>query len=369
MQNIITPTKEKYERFNESYKAYYPAAFFILGFIFDVLTLDRIDNWFSILQQAVYLLITSRLLYLRQLEIAGLFQPGPKIAKIWRYQNEALHFVLGSLLSTFTLFYFVSSSLSSSLVFMLIMGLVLVINELPRFQEARLQTKIAIYALCLFSYLSYLIPIIVGFIGLVPLLITLVLCAMVFWTSTQQLIKKGIIKDQAFKDQLYPSSGVLVVLLLLYFLKLLPPIPLAVQYAGVYHNIEKQNGQFLLTYERPFWKFWQNGAQSFMAQEGDRVYVFARIFSPAYFADEVVFHWLQKINGEWRTSDKVPVKVSGGRDQGFRAYSSKSNYQEGEWVVKIETSDGREIGRISFDIQTSNNKLPVQERPFKQDIQ
>lgn len=369
MQDYLNPAKQRYQNFHQSYSPYYPAIFFILGFLFDVLTLDRIDNWLGIVQQAVYLGIISRILYFRYLEINSLFTPQPPWERVWQYHNEVLHFVLGSLLSTFTLFYFVSASLSSSILFLLIMSLLLVLNELPQLQGSRIQIKTALFALCLFSYFSYLIPIIIGSIGLIPLGLSIALCGFIFWTITKKLVQKGVAQPQAFKEQFFPSVGVLAGLLLLYFLKVLPPIPLAVQYMGIYHNIEKVEDKFRLSYNRAFWKFWQNGAQSFVAQKGDRIYVFARIFSPAYFADEVVFHWLMNVNGEWQTSDRVPVKVLGGRGEGFRAYSSKSNFQDGEWMVKIETSDEREIGRISFDVIRSNASLPNNERNFKVDIQ
>jgi hypothetical protein len=42
----------------------------------------------------------------------------------------------------------------------------------------------------------------------------------------------------------------------------------------------------------------------------------------------------------------------GGREEGFRGYGVKTNYQPGDWKVQVETADGREIGRIYFDVET-----------------
>ncbi|HEX4922592.1 MAG TPA: DUF2914 domain-containing protein, partial [Bdellovibrionales bacterium] len=51
---------------------------------------------------------------------------------------------------------------------------------------------------------------------------------------------------------------------------------------------------------------------------------------------------------------------SGGREEGFRGFTFKQNYQPGDWRVKIETTDGREIGRITFEVVAADT-VPVRE--------
>jgi hypothetical protein len=81
--------------------------------------------------------------------------------------------------------------------------------------------------------------------------------------------------------------------------------------------------------------------------------VFFRIFSPARFADEVQMRWYWKPGDRgWALQDTIPIKIVGGREQGFRGYGVKANYQPGPWKVQVETTDGREIGRVYFDLET-----------------
>jgi hypothetical protein len=83
--------------------------------------------------------------------------------------------------------------------------------------------------------------------------------------------------------------------------------------------------------------------------------VFFRIFSPARFADQVRMRWFWQPEGRgWTLQDTIPINIVGGREQGFRGYGVKTNFQPGPWKVQVETADGREIGRVYFDLETAS---------------
>jgi L-asparaginase len=115
------------------------------------------------------------------------------------------------------------------------------------------------------------------------------------------------------------------------------PVPLSLPYIGVYHAVERTKDEYRLSHERPAWRVWHNGDQDFLAQPGDRVFVFFRVFSPTRFADEVRMRWFLRQEHGWVLQDTVPIKIVGGRAEGFRGYGFKSKYQPGEWKVQIET--------------------------------
>jgi hypothetical protein len=60
-----------------------------------------------------------------------------------------------------------------------------------------------------------------------------------------------------------------------------------------------------------------------------------------------------------------PIRITGGRAEGFRGYGFKTKYSPGEWKVQIETTDGREIGRVYFDVELA----PASARNFTVDVQ
>lgn len=353
----------------KKHERYQPAAFFVVGFLFDILTLSRIDDWLSIVQQAVYLFIIIQILKCKTLEAGGIWRPSEKFAKLWNYSDEALHFILGSLLSLYTLFYFVSSSLATSFLFMAVIFTLLIANELPQFQRKGLILKYTLLSVCLFSFLFIIVPTTLGFIGLIPFLTALIIGLALPFALYRNLQAKNLQGLDLKKTIIMPSASVAGLLLFLYLVKLLPPIPLSIQYIGIYHQIEKIKSpapagvptasgetRFLLKYDRPFWKIWQNGAQDFTAEPGDKIHCFVRIFAPVNFKDKIIYHWLKKYPDGWQTMDKIPNEISGGRSEGFRGFAIKSNFEPGEWRVQVETINGQEIGRIGFHVSLEPTK-------------
>jgi hypothetical protein len=91
----------------------------------------------------------------------------------------------------------------------------------------------------------------------------------------------------------------------------------------------------------------------FLARPGDRVFVFTRVFAPHNFRDQVRVRWARwdPARREWTQSDAIPLRIVGGREEGFGGYAYKQNWAPGEWRVGVETEDGREIGRTRFEIR------------------
>ncbi len=367
LQNV----RQKFSNFHSRYEKYYNAWFFVGGFIFDVVTLDRVDNIYLIIQQAVYIVFIGIVLHFQTLQKTGHFKPeemtswfGRKFQKVWHYENEALHFILGSLLSSYSLFYFVSSSLATSFIFLAIMFGLLVGNELPQIQNQGPWMKYILYAICIFSFFSLIVPLVLGFSNFFTLVIAVALGCLVGTIIVRAYIKSGVVEFDLKRNVAYPIGSVGAALLLLYILKLLPPLPISIQYIGIYHGVEKQGDQYVLQYDRPWYKFWQYGDQSFEAMPGDKPVCFVRIFSPTNFNDTVIFHWMKKGAAGWESRDRIPIYIKGGRGAGFRGFSIKGNYDPGDWRVQVETDDGREIGRINFEIET----VPEGPREFSADI-
>jgi hypothetical protein len=153
-----------------------------------------------------------------------------------------------------------------------------------------------------------------------------------------------------------------VVLVLLYFLRLIPPVPLSVEKMGIYHLVERDpaNHGYLLSHQpRPAWKFWLEGDQDYLARAGDRIYCFVRIFAPKNFRDRVFIRFaFDDPSRGWVPSDAIPLTITGGREDGYGGYAYKSHYQPGHWRVTVELADGREIGSLHIDVEADASTGP-----------
>jgi hypothetical protein len=330
-------------------------AFFAAGFVFDILTLGRIDSWLTIAQQAVYLAVIGFALAQRLLEEGS----PPREGWWFRWRSAVVHFLLGALLNLYTIFFFKSSSLLVSFSFLAFLLLLVLANELPRFKALGVPFKFALLALCLLSFAAVVVPIFAGSIGLGVFLLSMLAGAAPLAALGWQLRSRG-----ARRGILVPLGLVLVGFLAAYLLRVIPPVPLSIPYIGIYHGVERTAGGFRLSHERPWWRFWHNGDQRFAAQPGDRVYVFFRVFSPANFSDQVLLRWYRRLPGGWALQDSIPIRIVGGREEGFRGYGFKSNHAPGSWKIQVETTDAREIGRIYFELEA----VPEGPRDFSMEI-
>jgi hypothetical protein len=332
------------------HKKWEPLIFFVSGFSFDALLLHRIDDPLMLTHQAIYLTIAA-LIIAWDLFIESEKGSVPRwLNKIWFYREGLLHFILGTLLNVYTIFYFKSGTLLSSIVFLGILASLLYLNEVRPKQISKHVLRNALFSLCVFSYMNIVVSIVLGAIG------TLIFLAALLATTLVLLFYVLFLKSRldprlVTREILFPFVAVIFVYTSLYFLKVLPPVPLSIKSIGIYHEITKVDDTYRLGYNRPRWRFWESGDQHFEARPGDQIYCFVQVFSPARFKEKLFVRWqFHDPRAGWTNSDAIELKVVGGRAEGYRGFTVKNNYQPGRWRVSIETSDGREIGRIGLEV-------------------
>lgn len=342
-----------WEKIKPFYEKYSTSLFFLAGFLFDVFTLDRIDDTMNFLIQLLYMLIAylSFFLILTQ-KVQNEDEVKYKYIRFfYRHADDIYHFAIGSLLSAYALYFFKSASFSTSYIFLLMIFSLLVLNEVQDFKKLGPWIKSGLLKLCLTSFCCAYVPIVLGSSGAISFFVAILLSILLSTGFGYYLSKYHIAWDQFKIAYLVPKVATIAVFVLLYLFRVFPPIPLALKYLGIYHNVEKENGQYITYSEKPWYKFWHNGDQDFIAQEGDKVWVYMSLFAPGGLKQKVYLVFEKKIQGDWQPSDRIPILITGGRAKGFRGRAYKSNYTPGEWRVRVETEDELEVGQLDFNIQ------------------
>jgi hypothetical protein len=325
--------------------------FFVGGFCFDILLAGEIGEPFAIFQQTVYLLIIATLLHFEVLFRNFVWEPKGLALKVWPYRGLLLHFLLGTLLNIYSIFYIKSASIFNSLLFLILMIGFILANELPVVKKSHVSSKAAMFTVCLFSFTSMMFPFVFGFVGWIPFGLSI---ATTLWLAYMQykLLKKKVTSDRVLLLSLLgPAAAVLSCFAGFYFFGLVPPVPLSVPEQGVYHQIEKQEGRYHLYGEHERGSWWQFSEEVFHAAPGDKIYFYAQVFSPSRFADAVFVQWSWRdpVRG-WQKLDRIPLSIVGGRREGFRGYTVKSNYQPGEYRVQVQTANEQEVSRMYFNV-------------------
>jgi hypothetical protein len=341
------------------------AAFFFIGFIYDVVTLSRIDDTLTMVQQLVYLGVLATLLLLEQRHPEGT-EPPKALAKVWKWREDAIHFFYGSLLSSYTLFFFKSASGLTAFVFLLLMFGLMVANELPLFRQLGPVVRVALFSLCVSMYFSYVLPVIIGKANFWIFLLAQVLTGGVIF-GVIHLLRRWKILDQlqALRQIAIPGFGVLAALLLFYLVRVVPPVPLAVTFSGVYHDVKKVGGEYHLSHEPRWWKFWVKDDRDFLMRPGDKAYYFFSIFTPKGFDRYTVnVRWYYDHPDKgWTLTSTVPLSMqSSTAERGWRSNALTSHLKPGDWRAVLETADGHEISRFSFTVEQDTRTEP---REFK----
>ena len=336
-------------------KKYAPLLFFLGGFIFDLLTLGRIDRLYDSITLCVYLSSLSICLYLYNLADDGKWK-GTFIERFEEFLPLAIQFFLGGLLSANVIYFSRSVSLTKTVSFFIILVLLFIANEFLKKRISNKYLQFSVYFFVNFTFFTFFIPVIVKEMnatifmvsGLISLATTLFLIIYIYAVSpsTRAEIKKG--------KMLAIVIGVYLLINIFYYFKLIPPVPLALEKGIVAHNIEKENDKYIVTFQADDWYvFWRDSSPKFIYNPGETVYIYSSIFAPTDLKKNISHRWKKynSENKEWEILDIISFDITGGRKEGYRGYSFKNNVDFGEWKVDVITEEELVLGVIRFEIR------------------
>jgi hypothetical protein len=322
------------------------------GFIFDNFAFGRIDHPAAQAVFAGYLLFAAiSIAVLHYFETRAERQGKPFR---WRtIVSAATQFALGALWSAFLIFYTRSSAIVVSWPFLLVLAAIFLSNEIFREYHSRLVFTVVLFFIALFSYMTFVVPIVVGAMSKSTFLlsdISTVLAFALFLVILAMLGRKRVWND--IGKLTIGAVGAFALINLFYFLNILPPIPLAMANIGIYHRIERVDGSYKATGEPIPWTVKLGQTPTIHLKAGEPLYAYSAVFAPIELKTKIVHRWQYHDDKKgWTTVSTIGFPITGGRDNGYRGFTVKSHPKPGAWRVDVDTVDGRVIGRIGFYVK------------------
>jgi hypothetical protein len=348
------------------YERYISPLSLIAGFLADNLyLLRRVDLLRSNLLLFSYLVIAGFGIFLINLIESGRIRTR-WVLKIAPLISVVVQFAFGGLFSGYLSLYSRSAALPASWVFVVVLAALLLGNERFVRLYTRFTFQITLYFTVLFSFFIFFLPVIFHQIGPYMFIISGVVSLAVITLFARAL--RAFMPELVKRERIRATRSIAAVFLAfnaLYFLGFIPPLPLALKDAGVYHAVTRQaDGAYLLDGEAtPWWDIIFPYDPTFHRTTGETVYVWSAIFAPSGLSTSVSHEW-QRFNEsskQWVTTGTYDFPINGGRDGGYRGYSNKTDVSAGAWRVNVKTQYGQLIGRISFTVVDVSTSTPLVE--------
>ncbi len=365
MSQIREKVRVKFEsgrNFYERYEKYLPAVSFFAGFIWDNLTVNRIDAWSDNAILLLYILLLTGLIILFQVDLRSPIDR-KLLIQYRHWLPSAIQFLLGGLLSTYVVFYFQSASFGKTLIFVILLMGLLITNEFLANRLTNLYLLISLYFFVTFSFFIFFIPVITNVMNLFTYIaggiagLSLPL-ALIYLLDRRQTFDSESAKRKHFALVLL----LYVIFNIFYFLNIIPPVPLSLKEIGIYHHAEKIDNRYILRYEKPPWyAFYRKSDKPFYYATGDSVFCYTAVFAPTDLSKTILHEWAYYSPGQeqWLTTDRMIYQLTGGREGGYRGFTFKKNIQPGEWEVRVLTEDDLILGSISFCVEERRQREAV----------
>lgn len=330
----------------------------LTGFIVDYITFISIQISTALILLIVYWVVAALTVLFMHSYDAGKF--GEKFKYLRIFAPLLIQFTFGGLLSNSFIFYWFSGSLWVSWPFILAFVILMISSDALRHYFLKPLVQLSVYFFATLSLVSVSLPFV--FNSLEPkVFIFSSLISLVVFAAFVFLLGRvaGYIKFKSLQIFLL-ALFITLIMNIFYFTNIIPPVPLAVREAGVYHSVLRSGNNYILKIEKE--TFWQKvlPGNTIHLKQGERAYIFTAIFAPKQLNTTIFHHWqyYDEVKGGWMQKDSLSFNLTGGRKEGFRGYSYKSVLAVGKWRVYVKTSRGQTLGLVKFNVQ--NTQMPAE---------
>ncbi|HTR18476.1 MAG TPA: DUF2914 domain-containing protein [Candidatus Paceibacterota bacterium] len=349
------------------YERYVSPLSLVAGFVSDnLILLRRVDLWTTDALFIFYLVVSSAGIIL-----INLIETGRLRQKFWVDAAPIIpvvvQFAFGGLFSGFLSLYSRSADYAASWIFVILVAALLLGNERFLRFYVRVPVQLSILFTTLFSFFIFFLPVVFHAIG--PWMFAASgACALALVALFIALLTRVVPETKGQLTVTARAIAVIYVLFnVLYFTNAIPPLPLSLKDAGVYHSVvrDASAGTYTLVgEEEPWYDAILPLPSVFHETPGGRVYVYTSVFAPSGLSTQILHEWryYDASSGTWVTRATIEYPIQGGRDGGYEGYSQLLDPAPGKWRVDVVTQYGALIGRVSFtvvDVATSSPSTTI----------
>ncbi len=342
--------------FRAIYRHWLTVAFF-LGFITDVILLNKVDDLVDNLILLFYVLLATTGMLLLYIGVAER-GPGFMTRFFKRYAPILMQYAFGGLLSGMLIFYGRSGDWIASAPFLLLILAVILGNEFVDKRSDKLVYNLALYFIGLFSYVVLVIPVILGRMG-DGIFILSGLIALVLVSFVVQILYRIIPNFmQVNTHRVIVVVGFIYIgFNALYFTNVIPPIPLSLTQLEIAQSVNRLgSGNYNIVSEVQPWYRKLPLVTKELHPTGTSIACFARVYAPTKLETEIFHRWeFKDKNGDWVERFRLGYTISGANSGGYRGYTRLQNFSNGVWRCSVETERGQVLGRTKVWIETGVN--------------
>lgn len=324
---------------------------FLFGFVFDVLILPDFEDIHARYIGLTHLLVVAFFIYLREWVVSK-NTASEWERKLFELTTFLISFSSGAALSFIFVYAVRLAEFSVSWPLFLLLVLIITANEFVSTHNFRYALDLCVLFTATLFYIIFNTPMILKEQNDNIFIISLIVSISVSLLYTHILRKASHTANEEAPRGYALAIGIPMFAGMLYFLNVLPAVPLSLKDAGVYHNIVRTStGEFTGVKEidnRNFAKY--RVEIDHVLPNDNAVYFFSKINTPAEITAPISHTW-EKYNDKerkWIKSMTISFDIKGGRNDGYRAYSKKENIEDGLWRVTIKVGANRIVGREKF---------------------
>ena len=349
--------KEFLKSLTQLFKKYphrFTTAFFVLGFVWDALTLWKADGWYENTWFGIYLVVSTGV-------IVALSKTDENKAHPRRaFLIATLQFCFGALAGGMLILYGRSGTLAGSAAFLSVGAAILFSNDLWAHRYSAQTMRIGVWYALLLAYISMILPVLYGRIGgdvfmhgiLTGFIVAFVL--IVAFRAVGYLARP--------RDLYVPLVTVTLITIFFigsHFTRIMPAVPLAVRHAGIAHYVEHKDSEYKVFFEESRIPVLLETSNIFKTELPNRLYCYSRVYVPKTITTQIQHRWEQydAQTATWKTIAIIPYSISGGREEGYRGYTYIPARTTGEYRCNIETDHQVLIGRRTVTVEEGTASL------------